>query len=307
LARLVNDLLDINRINRGRLEIRREVVDLKQYVLMAVDTVRRRVDEKGLAMEVELPERPVYVNADPERVLQILDNLLSNALNYTERGSITVSVRPAAAHVLIAIRDTGIGVDPSEIDALFDPFHRTKEGRRVGGLGLGLSLVKRLVERHGRTIEFRSQGRSSGSEITFTLPFSRSAAPTVVSSGEAIPPLRRILLIEDQPDQVEAFRRLLEVMGQNVRVAHTGEAALELAREQRPQIAFVDLAMPGMSGAEVAQRLRQEFPSTELMLVALSGHPRDHPGFQDTQFQHHLLKPVTIETIVRLLNSLPAA
>jgi two-component system CheB/CheR fusion protein len=307
VARLINDLLDITRINRGRLEIRLEVVDLKQYVLMAVNTVRRRVDAKGLAMEVELPECPIYVNADPERVLQILDNLLSNALNYTERGGITVSVRPEAAHALIAIRDTGIGVDPSEIDALFDPFHQTKEGRRVGGLGLGLSLVKRLVECHGGTIEFRSQGRSSGSEIIFTLPFSRSAAATVVSSGEAIPPSRRILLIEDQPDQAEAFKRLLEVMGQHVRVAHTGEAALELAREQRPQVAFVDLAMPGMSGAEVAQRLRQEFPSTELTLVALSGYPRDHPGFQDTQFQHHLLKPVTMETIVTLLNSLPAA
>ena len=246
------------------------------------------------------------MDADPERVLQILDNLLSNALNYTERGSITISVRPDAAHALIAIRDTGIGINPSEIDALFNPLHQTEEGQRVGGLGLGLSLVKRLVELHGGTVELRSEGRGEGSEITFTLPLSLSAAAAITSSDELIPPFRRILLIEDQPDEAEAFRRLLEIMGQQVRVAHTGEAALEIAREQRPQVAFVDFAMPGMSGAEVAQRLRQEFSSTELTLVALSGYPRDHAAFKDTQFDHHLLKPATVETIVALLNSIPA-
>jgi two-component system CheB/CheR fusion protein len=306
MARLVNDLLDIARINRGRLEIQREMVDLNQCVLMAVEPVRPRADEKGLAVELKLPERPVYVDADPERLLQILDNLLSNALNYTERGSITISVQTDAAHALIAIRDTGIGIDSSEIDALFTPLHQTKEGQHAGGLGLGLSLVKRLVERHGGTVELRSEGRGRGSVVTFTLPLSRSSAGPVSPPSPAMPPFRRILLIEDQPDEAEALRRLLEIMGQQVRVAHTGEEALEIAREQRPQVAFVDFAMPGMSGTEIAQRLRQEFPSTELTLVALSGYSCDHPAFGNTHFEHHLLKPATIETIVAFLNSLPA-
>jgi two-component system, chemotaxis family, CheB/CheR fusion protein len=306
MARLVNDLLDITRINRGRLEIECEMVDLNQCVLMAVDPVRHRAHAKGLALEVELPGNPIYVDADPERLLQILDNLLSNSLNYTERGSITISARRDTAHALIAIRDTGIGIDPSEIDALFNPLHQTKEGRHAGGLGLGLSLVRRLVELHGGRIEFHSEGRGLGSEITFTLPLSRSAAAAISPSREAIPPSRRILLIEDQPDAAEAFRRLLEFMGQQVRVAHTGEVALEIAREQCPQVAFVDFALPGMSGTEVARLLRQEFPSAELTLIALSGYRRDHPAFQNTQFEHHLLKPVAIEAVVALLNSLPA-
>jgi two-component system, chemotaxis family, CheB/CheR fusion protein len=304
VVRLVNDLLDVARINRGTLEIQREVVELKQSVLAAVDSARSRADAKGLALQIELPKRPIYIHADPERVSQIFDNLLSNAIKYTDHGSVTITARPDATHAQVTVRDTGIGLDPTEVGAVFQAFHQTNDGRLTGGLGLGLSLVKRIVEMHQGTIEFRSKGRGLGSEVEFTLPLARSVDPAVSSLGDAMPAPRRILVVDDSRDTADALGKLLERMGQQVRVAYSGEVGLEIAREQRPEVAFLDLAMPGMSGSEVAQHLRQVFPSTELTLVALSGYPRDHPSFQSALFEHHLLKPASVESIVTLLNSL---
>ncbi|MBV8055970.1 MAG: response regulator, partial [Deltaproteobacteria bacterium] len=304
---LVNDLLDVSRINRGALRIEREVVDVNQSVRAAVEAVRRQADAKGLTLEFDLPASPVYVEADSERFAQILDNLLSNALKYTEHGRITARVQRNTAQALITIRDTGIGMNPDQARSLFDTAHQTEEGARRGGLGMGLQLVKRLVNTHEGTIEFRSEGSGLGSEVTFTLPLLRSAPPTVPSSaGVAVPPAsRRILIIDDQPDTADALGLLLESMGQKVRVSYDGDDAIEIAREQRPQVAFIDLSMPGTNGAEVARRLRQEFSPNQLTLVALSGYSRDHPMAQSMQFEHHLLKPATVENIITLLNSLP--
>ena len=187
---------------------------------------------------------------------------------------------------------------------MFKAFLQTDDGRLKGGLGLGLSLVKQIVEMHQGTIEFRSRGRGLGSEVEFTIPLSRSVDAAISSLGDVKPAPRRVLVVDDSPDTANALGKLLESMGQQVRVAYSGEAGLEIAREQRPQVAFLDLAMPGMSGLEVAQNLRRVFPSTELTLVALSGYPRDHPSFQSTLFEHHLLKPASVESIVTLLNSL---
>jgi two-component system CheB/CheR fusion protein len=305
MVRLVNDLLDIARINRGTLEIQREVFELNKCVLVAVDSARRQAETKGLELEIELPERPIFVHADPERISQIVDNLLSNAIKYTEHGRITITARPEVSHAVIAVRDTGTGVDSTQLASLFNAFHRTDDTRHKGGLGLGLSLVKQLVEMHQGNIVFRSEGRGLGSEVEFTLPLSRSAAAAVSSLGDAMPAPRRILVIEDSPDAADALGKLLETMGQQVRVAYSGEAGLRMALEQRPQIAFIDYSMPGISGSEVAQRLRREFPSDELTLVVLSGYPHDHPSFRDMPFDHHLLKPALVENIVTLLNSLP--
>jgi signal transduction histidine kinase len=307
LSHLVDDLLDVARINRGRLQIRLEEIELIQCVRASADSVRSRAQAKGLALELDLPESSIKVTADPARVSQILDNLLSNALDYTDHGVITIKVRSDARHARTAIRDTGIGIDPGELATIFNPLRQTDKGRRAGGLGLGLSLVKRLVEMHQGTIEFRSDGRGLGSEVTFTLPLSRSAAPPTISSSDHVvpPPTRRVLVIEDYPDTANALGRMLEMIGQQVRIAYNGEVALEIAREQRPQVAFVDLKMPGMSGAEVAQHLRREFPSSELTLVALSGYPKGHADLQELQVDHYLLKPATMENIVTLLNSLP--
>jgi two-component system, chemotaxis family, CheB/CheR fusion protein len=305
MARLINDLLDITRINLGTLRIQRERVNLNQTVLAAVEPARRAAEARGLALTIDLPKDPTFVEADPERLSQMVGNLLSNALNYTDKGQITVSVSKDAAHASIAVKDTGIGVNPDHIPALFTPF-QTAEPKRGGGLGMGLSLVKRLVELHGGQIEFRSDGPSSGSTVSFTLPLAQPGASAASPADFLVPAPRRILVVEDQHDVADMFAAMLQKMGQQVKVAYDGEAALEIALEQRPQIAFLDVAMPGMSGVELARRLRQTFPSpSKLTLVAFTGYGADNPLFKDNDFDHHLLKPPTMERIAALLNSLP--
>jgi two-component system CheB/CheR fusion protein len=210
MTRLVNDLLDISRINRGALRIEREVVDVNQSVQAAIEAVRREADVKGLSLELDLSHSPVYVGADSERLAQIFDNLLSNALKYTEHGRVTARVQRDTAQALITIRDTGIGMNPDQAGSLFDTAHQTEEGARKGGLGLGLQLVKRLVDLQEGTIEFRSDGRGHGSEVTLTLPLVRSAPPTVSPSADvAVPISRRILIVDDQPDTADALGLLL--------------------------------------------------------------------------------------------------
>jgi two-component system CheB/CheR fusion protein len=304
ITRLINDLLDIARINRGLLRVHREVVELDRCVLAAVETVRGHAEAKGLSLEVDLPDPPVHVEVDSERLVQILDNLLSNAVIYTERGGITVTARRDGPRARIAIRDTGIGVDPGQTATVFNAFHQTAEGRRHGGLGLGLTLVKRLVEMHGGTVELRSEGRGTGSEVIFTLPLARSAMPVPSPSHASPSAPRRILVVDDQQDAADMLGVLLETIGHDVRVAYDGPTALETARAQHPQVAFVDLSMPGMDGTEIARRLRQEFSAAELTLVALSGYAQSYVDVQSSHFDRHLLKPATTEGILTVLNSL---
>jgi signal transduction histidine kinase len=304
MARLINDLLDVTRINLGTLRVQREPVQLNQAVLAAVEPAKRLAEAKGLDLKIDLPADSIHVEADPERVSQMLGNLLSNALNYTDRGQITVTVRKDGTRVSIAVKDTGVGVDPDHIGALFSPF-QTAEPKRGGGLGMGLSLVKRLVELHGGTVEFRSAGRGLGSTVTLTLPLARPSAAAAPQTNFVMPAPRRILVVDDQGDVADMFAAMLEKFGQQVQVAYDGETALQIALEQRPQIAILDVAMPGMTGAELAQRLRKKFPPNELTLVAFTGYGPDNPIFKENPFDHHLLKPPTMERIAALLNSLP--
>ncbi|SRR5579875_721776 len=304
MARLIDDLLDVSRTNLGTLRIQPAPVELNPLVQAALEAARSAAESKGLGLKIEIPADPIHVEADPERLSQILGNLLGNAVNYTDTGRITVSVRTTARHASISIKDTGIGVDPQHIAALFTPF-QTAEPKRAGGLGLGLSLVRRLVELHGGTVEFASEGRGLGSTVTFTLPLARSAASAAIPADFVMPARRRILVVDDQHDVADMLAAVLQKMGQQVKVAYDGETALEIAFEQRPQIAIVDVAMPGMSGVELAQRLRQKFPSpAALTLVAFTGYAPDNAAFRPSDFDHHLLKPPTVERIAALLNSL---
>ncbi len=306
MARLINDLLDYTRINRGTLRVVRTAVNLNQTVLAAVEAVRERARSKGLRVEAILPDSPVLVHADSERLTQILDNLLNNALAFTERGGITVSVECSGALTRITVRDTGVGVDPARATALFEPFSVADLAARGDGVGLGLSLDKRLVEMHEGTVAFHSEGRGRGSEVTFTIPLARGEIAAAPTAHPDLPSPRRVLVVDDQHDVAEMFGRLLEGMGQDVRVAYGGEAALAVARAYRPHVAFVDLAMPGMDGEELARRLREEFAPEQLALIATSGYPRNEASDGAKLFERHLLKPVAPEKLIALLNSLPS-
>jgi signal transduction histidine kinase len=302
MQRLINDMLDVTRINRGAMRLNLSKFDLKDSVVAALESVRHQAETKALAVQSELPPEAIMVEADPERLGQILDNLLRNALQFTDRGSITVTIGRSAKDAVIAIRDTGVGVEPSRIATLFDA-SQMSESSTDSGLGIALSLVKRLVELHHGTITFRSEGLGLGSEVTFTVPLiSAAATEDEVDLGKL--PSRRILVVDDNGDAADALGAVLETIGQQATVAYSGESAIQVARQQRPQVAFVDLMMPGMSGSETARRLRQEFTPAELTLVALSGHSRSEPTAQGDPFEHYLLKPISLKRINRLLRSL---
>jgi two-component system CheB/CheR fusion protein len=305
MTRLVNDLLDITRVKHGKLHLEREPLDLGPCVLSALDTIRTQAESKGLQLRHELPDKSISVQADSERLAQILDNLLRNAVAYTDAGTITVSVRLEATHARITVRDTGTGIDQHDANALFKPYQQREDGRRSGGLGLGLTLVKGLVEAHGGTIGFHSDGRDKGSEFSFTLPLAKTAP----MDGHAAPitPLtsRRILVVDDQRDVADMFAALLEQLGQEVTIAYDGATALSLAREVRPQVAFLDLSMPGMNGPDLAHALREDFPNGDLTLIAVTGFGTNHPAARSAEFDHRLLKPVTADSVSALLNSLP--
>jgi two-component system, chemotaxis family, CheB/CheR fusion protein len=303
MTRLVNDLLDVTRITQNKLELDRQPVELRPAVEHVIAGVRATAQSKGLELVIDLADDMV-VHADPERLAQILDNLLGNAINFTERdGRISIVARRQNDEALVCVTDTGDGMDPDQIAALFQPYRQAVGGRPTGGLGLGLTLVKRLVEMHGGTVSAHSDGLGHGSEFRVTLPLSHGQAQR---PAELDAPARshRILVVDDEADVADMFAALLEELGQQVRVAYDGETALQIARKQRPQMAFVDLAMPSMSGREVAKRLRQQFPPQELRLVALTGHGT--ASTQDGEFQHHLMKPAEMETVVTLLNALGA-
>jgi CheY-like chemotaxis protein len=306
MTRLVNDLLDVTRVRHGRLRLEPTAVEVNRAVLAAVETMRPQAQGKGLAVEWEPCPHPLVVRADPERLTQVLDNLLSNAVTYTDAGRITVSVRDESGLARIIVRDTGIGLDPAEAPSLFQPYQPKTEGQHRGGLGLGLSLVKALVEAHGGSIAVRSEGRGRGSEFTVSIPLATSLAEAEPSASIVPPPPRRVLAVDDQHDVADTFAALLEALGQKVHVAYDGEGALAIARTHHPEVAFLDVSMPDMTGAELARRLREALDGQSPVLVAVTGHDQMHAGVQAGEFDHHLLKPVTIETLAALLNGLPS-
>jgi CheY-like chemotaxis protein/anti-sigma regulatory factor (Ser/Thr protein kinase) len=305
MNRLINDLLEVVRIDRGKLQLARRNISLNECISEVVEAVQLRVDAAQLALRIELPAEPLYVDADPERLVQILDNLLRNAICYTEAGgTIEVCVRREQDRAVITVRDTGIGMEPEKIESLFEPYRQADPDRRGGGLGLGLTLVKHLVRLHGGIVVARSDGLGAGSEFEVTIPLAEKAPPESAEPME-LPPSRRILVVDDEVDVADMFAATLESLGQEVTVVHSGVEALEAVGAQRPEIAFLDLHMPGMNGDALARRLRENAESNGMCLVALSGYGLESRTKGD-DFDHHLLKPVSVETVVGLLYSLTA-
>jgi PAS domain S-box-containing protein len=312
LARLVDDLLDVSRITRGKVEIRGEVLDLARLVRTAAEDRRPVLEQHGLALAVEAPGAPVWVSGDPTRLVQVLNNLLDNAAKFTDAGG-RVDVRLAVAppEAVVTVRDTGIGIGPEMLPRLFDVFAQADRSleRTRGGLGLGLSVVKGLVALHGGRVEAASAGPGRGAELTVRLPLARepaAPAPAVAGAGAGPHgPRLRVVIVEDSPDSADSLRLLLEVQGHEVRVAHSGPEGVELALAWRPDIVVSDIGLPGLSGFEVARQLRGQPGLEKTLLVALSGYGGEEEcrRGREAGFDHYLIKPADPADLRRLLTS----
>jgi PAS domain S-box-containing protein len=319
LARLVDDLLDVSRISRGKVLLRAERLDVVPLVRAAVGDHRPLLESTGLRLVVDLPDRPIWVQGDPTRLLQVAGNLLQNARKFTDPGG-TVTIRLAAEPdgdaATLVVRDTGIGMDDAMLARLFEPFSQADRSldRSRGGLGLGLALVKGLVELHGGSVRARSDGPGSGSELTVRLPTAVPAQPPSERPGGPIASGRslRVLVIEDHRDAAESLRMLLRLYGHRVDIARTGLDGLEAARQLRPDVVLCDIGLPGgMDGYAVARALRSD-SNQAAVLIALSGYGQDEDRRQARQagFDRHLTKPVDPLVLKRLLEDLagpPAA
>lgn len=305
MGRLVDDLLDVTRVRHGVLHLQRMPTDVVAAGRAALDTVRNRAERKGVRLSCQLPGEALYLDADPERLAQILDNLLQNALTYTDDGEVRLEVALEDQHVRLTVSDTGIGLTPEDASGLFQPYHRAPTRQRGEGLGLGLALVKGLVEAHGGAIEARSDGEGTGTRFSVTLPLlaSRPSGAALEPVELSHPPRHRVLVVDDNRDVADMFAALLDAMGQDVAVAYDGPSAIALAVERHPDVVFLDLTMPGMNGAEVAGRLRKA--GVGCTLVAVTGHDGRHPGLRTGSFDHHLIKPVRDEALAELLGALP--
>jgi len=309
LVRLVDDLLDISRIKHGKVGLRPEPVSLATVVESALEAARPLFLGRRHALDVTLPEAPVVLLGDPVRLAQILTNLLSNAARYTEPGGrIRVEAACEGDAVVLRVVDSGIGIPAAELAHIFTMFSQAAQADEVdgGGLGIGLALAKQLAELHGGSLTAASEGPGKGSAFTLRLPLEAGA----VAPPEVRPPIqaapvtpRRVLVVDDNVDAARTLADLLVLEGHEAHVAHDGPSAVEAALRLRPDVAFLDIGLPGFSGLEVAERLRGEPSLAGLFLVALSGwvQPEDLGRSRDAGFDRHLAKPVDLATIERLL------
>jgi CheY-like chemotaxis protein len=300
MTRLINDLMDVSRITSDKLVLQVSRIELADVILIAVETSRPLIVERQHQLIVKMPEAPVMLDADPARLAQVLSNLLSNAAQYTAPGGeIRVTAEVRGRDVVIAVRDNGLGIEPEMALRVFDLFTqgtRSSVGH-AGGLGIGLTLAKRLVEMLGGELELRSEGAGRGSEFSITLPLAFASFERSHSRSEPEPLLtvsKRILVVDDNQDSAEMLAVLLQTWGQDTRVAFGGAAALETGREFQPEIVLLDLGMPHPDGYETARRLRAEPWGKDLVLVAVTGwgHVSDMERTQQAGFEHHLVKPI---------------
>jgi PAS domain S-box-containing protein len=318
LTRMVDDLLEVSRISRGKISLHTAPLDLAEVVATAVETSRPLVEAHHHILTVTLPRSPARVEADGARLAQVLSNLLNNAAKYTEDGGrIDLIVEQAQGEVVIRVRDNGIGIAPERLPSVFDMFEQIggASDRSQGGLGIGLTLARRLVEMHGGRIEAHSAGLGRGSEFVTRLAALAEPAMEPAPEPAEAPPMpsangsrRRVLVVDDNVDSAESLAVLLRLYGHDVRLAHDGEAALEEARSFRPDVMFLDIDLPKMDGYEVAQRLRLEPTMGGLTLVAMTGYGQEEERrrTREAGFHSHLVKPVDFDMLQELLSSLPA-
>ncbi len=307
LVRMVDDLLDISRVTMGKVQLVTERVEIDHVINSAVETVRSLFEKNGVELVLDVAADPLVVQGDPTRLAQIVANLLSNAAKYTPRGGrVVVSAALRGEQVEIAVTDTGIGIPPEKLPQVFEMFAQLGQSidRASGGLGIGLTLARRLVELHGGTIDAQSEGPGRGARFVVRLPL-RTIAHEQRSTVAPVPrgASLRILVVDDNVDAAEALAALLEISGHAIRLAHTGQDALSIAVEQRPDVLLLDIGLPGIDGYEVARRIRADSSQPQPMLVALTGWgaEEDRRKGRDAGFDEHLVKPVDHARLAALL------
>jgi signal transduction histidine kinase len=305
LARLVDDLLEVSRITSGKIKLYKEPVDLAAVVARAVETSRPLIDARRHRLTVTLPPQTVCVEGDVTRLAQVLANLLNNAAKYTpDGGQIWLTAEAAGGEAVVRVRDTGMGIAADLLPTLFELFTQGDRSlaRSEGGLGIGLTLVKRLVEMHGGRVEVSSAGPGKGSEFTVRLPALppgtvRRAAAAACDLTDA--PCRRVLVVDDNKDSAESLAMLLAIKGHEVSTAHDGPGALEAARTFRPEVVLLDIGLPGMDGFTVAQRLREQPEFAQVGLLALTGYGQeeDRRRAEEAGFNAHMVKPADVDAL----------
>ncbi len=322
LAHMVDDLLDVSRVTRGHITLRKEAVELSAVVERAVEISRPLIESRRHELIEALPDGPVWLDADPVRLAQVIANLLNNAAKYTEeRGRIVLSAAREGGDVVLRVKDNGLGIAPDVLPRVFELFtqdHRTLD-RSQGGLGIGLTMVKGLVEMHGGGVRAFSEGPGKGSEFVVRLPLLQLQSADCRlqnenGAGKAAPSSnpqskisnlqsRKVLIVDDNADSAESLALLLSMRGHEVRTAHDGPAALEAAEAFRPQAVLLDIGLPGMDGYEVARRLRDRPGAEGVLLVALTGYGQedDRRRAAEAGFDAHLVKPAEPAAVHRLL------
>ncbi|HYG62766.1 MAG TPA: ATP-binding protein [Thermoanaerobaculia bacterium] len=310
LARLIDDLLDVSRITLNKIELRKERVELHRIVENAVQTAYPLIDARRHELTQSLPAETVWLEGDATRLEQVVANLLNNAAKYTEPGGrIHIGAERQRDQVVLRVRDTGVGIPPELLASMFDPFTQGSRtlARSQGGLGVGLTLARKLLELHGGTIEAHSEGPEKGSELTVRLPV---AEPGGGQSEQPSPPTKtsalRVLVVDDSEDTAETMGMLLHLAGHEVRLAFDGLAAVEMATADRPDAILLDIGLPVMDGYEVARRLRQNPAMREVVLIAASGYGQETDKAQSREagFDVHLVKPIDPQELLRLLGTI---
>jgi signal transduction histidine kinase/CheY-like chemotaxis protein len=315
MVRLIDDLMDLSRVSRGIVELRRSRLSLAAALRDAVETSRPTIEHFGDELVVSLPDEDLVIHGDPTRIVQVFANLLNNAAKFTPRGGhITLTLaRIDAGTAAVSVRDDGVGIPTDLLDRVFDMFAQLDRSHTQlgGGLGIGLTLVRRLVEMHGGTVAARSAGPGTGSEFVVRLPL---AAPAAAEAETAVPddprsaPAalgRRIVVADDNVDAVESLAMMLELLGHETRIAHDGAEALALAHDFRPEVMVLDIAMPGLDGHDLARRIRAEPWGRGVLLIAASGwgQAEDKEESRAAGFDHHLVKPLQPEALDALLRA----
>jgi CheY-like chemotaxis protein/two-component sensor histidine kinase len=314
MRRLLDDLLDISRITLGKIHLQLEPVDLGRVVANAVETTRPLIDSFGHELAIALPDEAVIVRGDAVRLTQVVANLLNNAARYTDRGGrIAITVGRDGASARLSVRDNGIGLAADALENIFDLFSQTPAGREraPGGLGIGLTLARRLVKLHDGTVQASSAGPGLGTEIVVRVPALAAArdeaepASPVAPAAEAPRTSLRILAVDDNVDVADGLASVLGMWGHTVRTAHDGAAALEVATAFAPEVVLLDLGLPRVDGLEVARRLRRTAERSPALLVSMSGFGQEHTRRRSDEagFHHHLVKPVDMDSLRTLLEN----
>jgi PAS domain S-box-containing protein len=314
MMRLVDDLLDISRISSGKIELRKQAIDVRDPIVRAVEIASPLIEQKNHHFEVKVPPTALRVEGDESRLVQVFTNLLMNAAKYTDAGgTIVLRVRHVRSEIIVDISDNGIGIDRDLLPRVFELFVQgyQRSDRAAGGLGLGLTLVKSLVELHGGRVDARSQGPKQGSTFTVRLPALTVAdaevpAETIATAFQATDTKWRILIVDDNEDARMLLADILGALGHSTRTAQDGEQALAMAREYLPQVAILDIGLPGMDGYELARRLRDIPQLAATKLIALSGYgsAADQERSRAAGFDRHIIKPVEVRRLVATIAEL---